>query len=58
MRHERVAGGYTMEQVVKSTGVSKASISRIERGIGEPLYPSVLALARFYGIQDLMELEP
>jgi len=57
MQYERLAGGYTIAQVVEHTGFSKATVSRIERGIGTPLYSAVLALAKFYDIKDLMDLE-
>lgn len=46
----RVREGWTARDVQRRTGVSASTISRAERGIGEPTFSGAVALARAYGV--------
>ena len=53
----RARGGYSKRYVSKSTGISRATLGRIERGTYNPRYDTLLKIAHFYGIspEELIE---
>jgi transcriptional regulator with XRE-family HTH domain len=54
LRLARAAADMTMREAAKASGVSKESITRIERGLQQPTHLTVARLARAYG-QDPAE---
>lgn len=53
----RARGGYSKRYVSKNTGISRATLGRIERGAFNPRYDTLLKIAHFYGIspEELIE---
>jgi transcriptional regulator with XRE-family HTH domain len=46
----REAAGLTQEQLAERTGLYKFSIAKLEQGVQEPSWPTVLALAKALGV--------
>ena len=53
----RSHNGYSKRYVSKNTGISRATLGRIERGTYNPRYDTLLKIARFYGLtpEELIE---
>jgi transcriptional regulator with XRE-family HTH domain len=47
----REAQGLTQDELAASAGCNKFTISKLERGLQEPAWPLVLALARVLGVK-------
>ncbi|XUZ24706.1 helix-turn-helix domain-containing protein [Streptomyces sp. RMIT01] len=56
IRRRRIEAGLTQEALGKQTGVSKAHISMVERGVAGASAPFLSRLAEFFGceVADLM----
>jgi len=46
----RTRMGWTTREVLRRTGVSASTVSRAERGIGDPTFSGAVKLARAYGV--------
>ena len=57
----REKAGLTQEQLAQSAGLNKFGLAKLEQGVGEPHWPTVLALAQALGVscdafvQDIAE---
>ena len=51
LRRARVSLGYTQEQLEAESGVSQATLSRLERGRGEPTLRVARALSRVLRVE-------
>lgn len=56
LRKLREGAGLTLEEVARQTGMSKGTISQVERGEGNPRQSTLDELARFYKLNGAAEL--
>jgi transcriptional regulator with XRE-family HTH domain len=57
LRLARIERGFTLRQAAKLTGVTKETLSDLERGLRQPHPPTLFKIAQGYGIpvKDLLE---
>ena len=59
LKHLREQAGISMYELAKRSGVSAASLSRIEQGGREPTWPTIVLLARALGVSvAAFDVEP
>ena len=60
LRALRVRQGLTLVEAAKKTGVTRATLSELERGHRRPVAPTLVKIAEGYGVpvEDLLEKEP
>jgi transcriptional regulator with XRE-family HTH domain len=50
LRSLRLAAGLTQKQLADKAGVGQRTISHLEQGVQEPVWPTALALAQALGV--------
>jgi transcriptional regulator with XRE-family HTH domain len=46
----REAAGLTQEQLAEAAGLNRYGLAKLEQGVGQPHWPTVLALAKALGV--------
>lgn len=52
VKEYRKSTGYSFDDIASMTGVSRATLSRIERGEANPTYKTIKALLDFFEQED------
>jgi transcriptional regulator with XRE-family HTH domain len=50
LKHLREAAGLTQEQLAERAGMHRFGVAKLEQGLREPAWPTVLALAKALGV--------
>lgn len=56
LRQERIVRNWTLENVAKQIGITKATLQRIETGKRKPSYEVLVKLLDLFGYDDPREL--
>lgn len=56
LRQERIVRNWTLENVAKQIGITKATLQRIETGKRKPSYEVLVKLLDLFGYNDPREL--